>query len=205
MPKAHGLVPETIKIGAIVSAIGAAYKVGEFLLKPRRLYGVESDNAVLERVLGRVQRDLAETRRLLQLPAVQAALRRSPAKADWVYGVVNDTVAALVGVEEYTQHVSEDVKRGGSAGIRNRIMWVLEEKDAILHRQMELATCHQSLTQVMVLISRIERGVETEARESGPGYSYGGRQRYLDNDEWQRGDYGDISYSWTRAPRDSKL
>jgi len=51
MPKAHGLVPETIKIGAIVSAIGAAYKVGEFLLKTRRLYGVESENAVLERLL----------------------------------------------------------------------------------------------------------------------------------------------------------
>lgn len=43
-------------------------------------------------------------------------------------------MAALVGVEEYTQYVSEDVTRGGSAGIRNRIMWVLEEQDAILHR-----------------------------------------------------------------------
>jgi hypothetical protein len=168
MPKSGGLLPETIKIGAIVSAIGAAYKISEFLLKTRRLYGVESENAVLERLLLRVQRDLAETRRLLSLPVITAALQRSPAKADWVYGVVNDTIAALRAVEEYTQHVSKDTKEGRGAGLRNRVMWVLEEKDAILHRQMELATCHLSLTQVMVLISRIERGGEVDDRAQWP-------------------------------------
>jgi len=147
---------EAIGVGAALSAVAGAYKFSEFAIRAKKLHEVASENEVFVRLVQHVQIDLAETERLLYLPSVKFALSNSPDKLAWIRRTISDTKNALYQISRYTGGVSGDLEHGHHVGIRHRFRWVLNDYEKLVHRRMELAMCHQSLTQVLGFLSTLE-------------------------------------------------
>ncbi|OCL03042.1 hypothetical protein AOQ84DRAFT_382037 [Glonium stellatum] len=147
---------EAIGIGAALSAVAGAYKFSEFAVRAKKLHEVGPENEVFIRLVQHVQIDLAETERLLSLPAVKFALSKNPEKLSWIRRTISDTRYALSEIGRYTGRVNEDLQHGHHVGIRHRFRWVLNDYEKIVHRRMELAMCHQSLTQIVGFLSSLE-------------------------------------------------
>ncbi|KAF1988957.1 hypothetical protein K402DRAFT_461397 [Aulographum hederae CBS 113979] len=148
---------EAIGIGAVISAIAGSYKFSEFAVKLKKLEEVRSQNETYIRLCERVRLDLAETDRLLKLPAIKKALSRNPEKVNWIESSIVDTRESLERIESVTGRVAKDSKGGhGRISLWHRLRWVLDENGKVVNRRMELATCHQTLSQVLGFLASLE-------------------------------------------------
>ncbi|KAF1913135.1 hypothetical protein BDU57DRAFT_581655 [Ampelomyces quisqualis] len=147
---------ELITIGAAATAIGGAYKLGEFMYKAKRARDVGPANAVYVRIIGRVRSDLDEVRRLLSVREVHDALESNPEKSRWVYGAMRDVRGALENITPHTERVGGDVEAGRRIGVRHRVYWLLSEKEKLESREKELTVAHVSLSEVLGYLSGLE-------------------------------------------------
>lgn len=147
---------ELLTLGAAATAIGGAYKVGEFMYKAKRVRDVGPSNAVYVRIIGRVRSDLDEVRRLLSVREVHDALESNPEKSRWVYGAMRDVRGALENITPHTERVSSDVEAGRRVGVRHRLYWLLSEKEKLENREKELNIAHASLTEVLGYLTGLE-------------------------------------------------
>lgn len=149
-------------LGAAATALGGAYKVGEFLYKAKRLKDVGPANAVYVRLINRVRADLDEVKRLLTVPEVKVALEANPPKAKWVYGAMRDVRGALEVISPLTERVASDTEDGRRVGVRHRVYWLLSEKEKLENREKELNVAHASLTEVIGFLTALEPTDESE-------------------------------------------
>ncbi|KAL5119359.1 hypothetical protein ACEQ8H_002628 [Pleosporales sp. CAS-2024a] len=147
---------ELLTLGAAATAVGGAYKFGEFMYKAKKVRDVGPSNAVYVRIIGRVRSDLDEVRRLLSVRQVHDALESNPDKSRWVYGVMRDVRGALENITPHTERVSGDVEAGRRIGVRHRLYWLLSEKEKLENREKELNTAHASLTEVLGFLAPLE-------------------------------------------------
>lgn len=147
---------EIITLGAAATAIGGAYKLGEFMYKAKRLRDVGPSNAVYVRIIGRVKSDLDEVRRLLSVREVHDALEANPEKSKWVYGAMRDVRGALENITPHTERVASDIEDGRRVGIRHRVYWLLSEKEKLENREKELNIAHASLSEVLGFLTALE-------------------------------------------------
>ncbi|KAF2877589.1 hypothetical protein BDV95DRAFT_480848 [Massariosphaeria phaeospora] len=151
--------------GAAFTAIGGAYKIGEFLYKAKRLKDVGPANAVYVRLINRVALDLDEVKRLLAIREVHDALESNRDKSKWVYGVMRDVRGALENITPHTERVASDIEGGRRVGIRHRLNWVLNEKEKLENREKELSFAHASLTEVLGYLAPFEPAEPTHKHE----------------------------------------
>ncbi|KAF2824396.1 hypothetical protein CC86DRAFT_371743 [Ophiobolus disseminans] len=147
---------ELLTLGAAATAIGGAYKVGEFMYKAKRVRDVGPSNAVYVRIIGRVKSDLDEVRRLLSVREVHDALEANPEKSRWVYGCMRDVRGALENITPHTERVAGDVEAGRRIGVRHRLFWLLSEKEKLENREKELNIAHASLSEVLGYLTALE-------------------------------------------------
>ncbi|KAH7121017.1 hypothetical protein B0J11DRAFT_533187 [Dendryphion nanum] len=145
-----------VSVAGAATAIGGAYKFGEFMYKAKRLKDVGPANAVYVRLIGRVSADLDEVRRLLTVPEVHDALAANPPKSKWVYGAVRDVRGALENITPHTERVAGDIEDGRRVGLRHRVYWLLSEQEKLANREKELTTAHASLTEVIGYLTALE-------------------------------------------------
>ncbi|KAF2838176.1 hypothetical protein M501DRAFT_993038 [Patellaria atrata CBS 101060] len=147
---------EALGVGAALGAVGSIYKAGEALIRLKRLHDVAEENAVFTRLAARVRDDLEEAERLMRVKEVKYALSGNPEKVEWIRDTMAGVHEALYEINRYTKRVCKDTDRGKHVGVKNRVIWVLDEHEKLVHRRMELATCHQSLLQVLALLGGLE-------------------------------------------------
>jgi hypothetical protein len=147
---------ELITLGAAATAIGGAYKLGEFMYKAKRVRDVGPANAVYVRIIGRVRADLDEVRRLLSVREVHDALESNPEKSKWVYGAMRDVRGALENITPHTERVGGDIEAGRRVGVRHRLYWLLSEKEKLENREKELNIAHASLSEVLGYLTALE-------------------------------------------------
>ncbi|KAH7382649.1 hypothetical protein DE146DRAFT_748842 [Phaeosphaeria sp. MPI-PUGE-AT-0046c] len=147
---------ELLTIGAAATAIGGAYKLGEFMYKAKRVRDVGPANAVYVRIIGRVRADLDEVRRLLSVREVHDALEANPEKSKWVYGAMRDVRGALENITPHTERVGSDIEAGRRIGVRHRLYWLLSEKEKLENREKELNIAHASLSEVLGFLTGLE-------------------------------------------------
>lgn len=157
---------ELLTIGAAATALGGAYKLGEFMYKAKRLRDVGPSNAVYVRIIGRVRTDLDEVRRLLSVREVHDALEANPEKSKWVYGAMRDVRGALENITPHTERVAGDVEDGRRVGIRHRVYWLLSEKEKLENREKELQIAHTSLSEVLGYLTALEPVEEAQRPKS---------------------------------------
>ncbi|KAF2180598.1 hypothetical protein K469DRAFT_672591 [Zopfia rhizophila CBS 207.26] len=153
MPKNAATI---LSLGAAASAVGGAYKFGEFLNNVKRLHDVGPSNAVYVRLINRVRYDLDEVQRLLTVREVKDALAANPPKAKWVYGSIRDVRGALENITPLTERVAGDIENGRRVGLRHRLRWTLDEKEKLQNRELELNTVHGSLCEVLGWLTSLE-------------------------------------------------
>ncbi|KAF2035266.1 hypothetical protein EK21DRAFT_54631 [Setomelanomma holmii] len=147
---------EILTLGAAATAIGGAYKFGEFMYKAKRVRDVGPSNAVYVRIIGRVRTDLDEVRRLLAVREVHDALEANPEKSRWVYGAMRDVRGALENITPHTERVAGDIEAGRRIGVRHRLYWLLSEKEKLENREKELQIAHASLSEVLGYLTTLE-------------------------------------------------
>jgi hypothetical protein len=157
---------EILTLGAAATAIGGAYKLGEFMYKAKRVRDVGPSNAVYVRIIGRVRTDLDEVRRLLSVREVHDALEANPEKSRWVYGAMRDVRGALENITPHTERVAGDVEAGRRIGVRHRLYWLLSEKEKLENREKELQIAHASLSEVLGYLTALEPVEEIKRPQS---------------------------------------
>ncbi|PSN69446.1 hypothetical protein BS50DRAFT_342080 [Corynespora cassiicola Philippines] len=156
-----------VSLGAAATAVGGAYKLGEFLYKAKRLRDVGPANAVYVRLINRVRLDLDEVRRLLAVREVHDALEANPEKSKWVYGAMRDVRGALENITPHTERVASDIEEGRRVGVRHRVYWLLSEKEKLENREKELHVAHASLNEVIGYLTALEPN-EAVKKEAPP-------------------------------------
>jgi hypothetical protein len=151
-----GIGVGALSIGAVASAAAGGWKIAEFVNHAKKLHEVAEENAVFVRLVHRVRLDLAEVERLLHLKEVKWALSRSPKKVAWIRGIISSTRKSIEEMGEDTERVSDDTEKGKHVGLRHRLKWVLDEKEKLQIKQLELQTCHQGLIAVLGFLSGLE-------------------------------------------------
>ncbi|KAF2433775.1 hypothetical protein EJ08DRAFT_647073 [Tothia fuscella] len=152
-----GLGVGAASFGAVAGVAAGGWKLAEFIQKARKLHDVSSDALVFTRLTQRVRLDLAETQRLLSLDEVKWALSRSPKKVSWIQGVIKGVRVSLEEMGEGTENVDEERGKGKRhLGLRTRLRWVLDEKEKLRVRVLELGTVHQALAAVLAFLSGLE-------------------------------------------------
>lgn len=157
---------ELITLGAAATAIGGAYKLGEFMYKAKKVRDVGPSNAVYVRIIGRVRSDLDEVRRLLSVREVHDALEANPEKSKWVYGAMRDVRGALENITPHTERVAGDVEAGRRIGVRHRLYWLLSEKEKLENREKEVQIAHASLSEVLGYLTSLEPVEEPKRPQS---------------------------------------
>lgn len=177
---AKGEAATILSAGAAATAIGGAYKFGEFLYKAKRMRDVGPANAVYVRLIKRVRADLDEVKRLLTVPEVKDALESNPPKAKWVYGAMRDVRGALENITPLTERVGGDIEDGRRVGLRHRLHWLLSEKEKLENREKELNVAHASLTEVIGFLTALEPTDESE--QGQVRHSHNTRNTHIDID-----------------------
>ncbi|RYN69972.1 hypothetical protein AA0118_g657 [Alternaria tenuissima] len=147
---------EILTLGAAAGALGGAYKLAEFLNKAKRVRDVGPSNAVYVRIIGRVQSDLDEVRRLLSIREIHDILEANPEKSKWVYGCMRDVRGALENITPHTERVAGDIQDGRRIGVRHRVYWLLSEKEKLENREKELNIAQASLSAVLGYLTALE-------------------------------------------------
>jgi hypothetical protein len=176
---------ELLTLGAAATAIGGAYKVGEFMYKAKRVRDVGPSNAVYVRIIGRVRSDLDEVRRLLSVREVHDALESNPEKSRWVYGAMRDVRGALENITPHTERVSADVEAGRRIGVRHRLYWLLSEKEKLENREKELNIAHASLSEVLGYLTALEPVEEPKRpkeKEKEHSHEHSHKETHIDID-----------------------
>ncbi|KAF2809351.1 uncharacterized protein BDZ99DRAFT_498742 [Mytilinidion resinicola] len=155
MAKGKGLFA-AIGAGTAISAIAGTYKLSEFLVRAKKLHEVGRENEVFMRLVRRVNEDLGETRRLVQLEEVEYALSTAPEKVAWINSVMKSTRGALERMMPLVEPVAADTEGGHHVGLRHRMKWVLDTKERLVNHNLELVACHNSLTQVLGFLAAME-------------------------------------------------
>jgi hypothetical protein len=197
-----GLGVGVLSFGAVASAIAGTHKILETAVQLRNLWDVSEDNMVFVRIIDRVHVDLKEVERLMALPEIKDALRKTPAKVDWIRETIGSVKEALETTAHFTKRVRKDTDRGKWVGLRNRIWFRMEEFEKLELHTLEIARCHDGLLAVLSLLSSYEMGEKQEE----PGYD----RRYQQQEQEPK--YETVGYGQTfrddrreinyRAPRD---
>jgi len=124
---------------------------------------------VFVRMIQRVRLDLEETERLLCVPSVKEKLISTPGKLPWIKGVVISAKSALIDIGRWVERVRADKEGYGSISWENRVRWVFNDHDKLVTRRMELGTCHQALSTVLLYLAPLEK-TETPVDAAPPKY-----------------------------------
>ncbi|CAG9999077.1 unnamed protein product [Clonostachys byssicola] len=151
-----------LTLGGAAAAIGASWKVAEFLVKCKTLFEVRSENAVYVRLVERVKVDLAEAERLMALKSVQDGMRENREKTLYVQSLIRGVHDAIKGMTKYTSKVAD---AGKWMGLPTRLWWVLHEREKLAHRQMELAMAREGIMEVIGWLGEFE-GIPKKAKEA---------------------------------------
>jgi len=193
MPKHHhgaGFGLGALGLGAVATGIAGTYKVGEALVNMRKLYDVGEDNMVFVRITERVRLDLAEADRLMAIDEVKYALSKSPEKVTWIKKTIGLMKMALHEMAQHTVRVNKDVSKGKWVGLRNRIWWLLEEREKLELHTTEVARCHDGLLQVLGFLATLEplaccedakENKQNVSYDYAPGYRPGAAYAAQDN------------------------
>jgi hypothetical protein len=157
---------DPLSAAAVFAFLNSAFKFSEFAVK---LYSVESENGVFVRMIQRVRLDLEETERLVYSPLVQSKLVATPGKLPWIKGVIMSTKGALNEIGRLVERVRSDKAGYGSISWENRVRWVFNDNEKLVHRRMELGTCHQALSTVLAYLAPLEQ-VTTPLTAEPPEY-----------------------------------
>ncbi|CAH0014775.1 unnamed protein product [Clonostachys rhizophaga] len=151
-----------LSIGGAAAAIGASWKIAEFLVKCKTLFEVRDENAVYVRLVERVKVDLAEAERLMALKSVQDGMRENREKTLYVQSLIRGVHDAIKGMTKYTSKVAG---AGPWMGLPTRLWWVLHEREKLAHRQMELAMAREGIMEVIGWLGEFE-GVPKKGKEA---------------------------------------
>ncbi|VUC38011.1 unnamed protein product [Clonostachys rosea] len=144
-----------LSIGGAAAAIGASWKIAEFLVKCKTLFEVRSENAVYVRLVERVKVDLAEAERLMAVKSVQDGMRENREKTLYIQSLIRGVHDAIKGMTKYTSKVAD---AGKWMGLPTRLWWVLHEREKLAHRQMELAMAREGIMEVIGWLGELEAG-----------------------------------------------
>ena len=110
-----------------------------------KLRDVPLENKVFLRLISRVGSDLDEAFRLMRNNVVQEHFAADQGKDEYVQKCIVDARTALASIGRFVETVRVDEERNGRIGMANRFEWVLRHQSKLQTRQLELATCHDSL------------------------------------------------------------
>ncbi|ORY11315.1 hypothetical protein BCR34DRAFT_565433, partial [Clohesyomyces aquaticus] len=189
---AKGEIGKIVGVGAVATALGGAYKFGEFVNKAKRMHDVGPANAVYVRLISRVRADLDEVKRLLTVPEIKFALQNNRPKAEWVYGAIRDMRGALENISPHTERVGGDIEGGRRVGLRHRLRWLLDEKEKLENREREVSAAHTSLCEVIGFLTALEPLDERERKgserlEVDVDVHREGPSRYEEREVWAEG------------------
>jgi hypothetical protein len=157
---------DPITASAAFAFLNSAFKLAEYAVK---ISGVESENGVFVRMIQRVRLDLEETERLLCVPSVKKKLISTPGKLPWIRGSINSAKSALNDIGRWVERVRADKEGYGSVSWENRVRWVFKDHDKLVTRRMELGTCHQALSTVLLYLAPLEH-TETQVDAAPPQF-----------------------------------
>lgn len=150
---------DPFSITAVFAFMNSALKFSEVAVK---FYSVESENGVFVRMIQTVRQDLDETERLLCVPAVREQLISTPGKLPWIKSVIISTKSSINEIGRWVERVRGDKEGYGSVSWENRIRWVFSDNDKLVNRRMELGSCHQALSTVLIYLTPLERGAPAQ-------------------------------------------
>lgn len=192
-----------LSFGAVASAIAGTHKILETAVQLRHLWDVAEDNMVFVRIIDRVQLDLLEVERLMEVAEVKEALRRTPAKVEWIAETISSVREALEKTAKYTKRVRKDSDRGRWVGLRNRIWFRAEEFEKLELHSIELARCHSGLLAVLGLLSEFELGTREKHQgiyeKAGGNDDWGSRYQSIGYGQTIRDERREVNY---QVPRD---
>ena len=164
--------------GVPFSAISVVFKFVEFGFA---LKEVTTENRVFLDLLRRVRKDLEEAYRGKRENT--AALERDPGKAEWIDGTIYDTNKALSDIGELIESARIRIEKGKSVTLKDRFIWVLQNRQKFITYDLRLRTCHQSLATAIndlhafsmsrtwaIPPVRLEKSVEVETKTMPPTY-----------------------------------
>ncbi|KAF2489447.1 hypothetical protein BU16DRAFT_598490 [Lophium mytilinum] len=148
--------------GGIFSGINTLWNFSEFVI---RLNDVDDENNVFVRMIQNVRSDLSECERLLHQPSIRASLDQNPDKKRWIESKVYGTKCALNEIGLYVERARSDKERDGTISFGHRVRWLMNDRENLDNRRMEMSACHQSLTLVLGQLHQLE----TKADGGGNG------------------------------------
>jgi len=150
------------------SYINVAFKLAEFCLK---LQAAPEETVVFGRLIDRVRTDRAEA--LRERKAKTITLEDFPEKRRWIDKTLQDTNDALQTIGQLVESARIDTAKGQKLSLQHRFEWVLKKKEDFLAKQSLLATCHQSLSTVIIFMQALhERMPASKAISSPPPPAY---------------------------------
>jgi hypothetical protein len=149
--------------------LNAAFQLSEYAIK---LYGVGSENGVFVRAIQRVRLDIEETERLIHVPSVRVKLISTPGKLPWIKGVILSAKHALNDIGRWVERVRADKEGYGCVTFESRVRWVFNDHNKLMNRQLELNTCHQTLSTVLSYLAPLEHQESSEPPQYEDVISY---------------------------------
>lgn len=147
----------------------AAFRFADICVK---LHAAPEETKVFCRLIQRVRSDRAEAlRERLERARV---LEDLPKKRKWIDETIQDTTEALQTIGSLVEGARIDVARGKKVGYWHRLAWVVAKKDDFLAKQSLLATCHQSLSLVIMFLHSLQEGPMISSLRPPPAYEDAG-------------------------------
>jgi hypothetical protein len=138
----------------VFSFITAAFKLADFAAG---FCQVGSENEVFVRTIQNVKRDLEETERLLTVASVKSSLISTPGKIPWIKDIILSTKRSLDDIGRWVDRARADKVGFGSVSFETRVRWVFNDREKMMVRRMELATCHQALSNALIYLAPLEK------------------------------------------------
>ena len=153
--------------GELAACINTCTKLADFCLK---VNAAPEETRVFGRLIHRVRVDRAEA--LRERHEKTKALEDLPEKRKWVDDIIHDTTEALQTIGKLVEGARIDVAKGKRVSLQHRFEWVLSKKEDFLAKQSWLATCHRSLSNVLMFMQTLEaRPRDYEPAAAGAGTS----------------------------------
>ncbi|KAF2012199.1 hypothetical protein BU24DRAFT_495261 [Aaosphaeria arxii CBS 175.79] len=144
-PSTMGMIPFA-GINSCFKLAGFAYHLSE----------VGPESQVFVRLIHIVRIDLQETERLLSVPAVKRRVGKTPGKIPWIMNALQNNRISLNEIGRWVEDARVDHLSKGKLDFGTRVRWVLEDHDKVMKRQVELAACHQQLSNVLAYLIPLE-------------------------------------------------
>ncbi|KAK5121384.1 hypothetical protein LTR85_005216 [Meristemomyces frigidus] len=149
--------------------INTAIKFADFCLK---LQAAPEETKVFCRLIQRVRSDRSEA--LRERTEKARILQDFPKKRKWIDDAIHDTTEALQTIGRLVEGARIDMARGKKVSLQHRFEWVMTKKEDFVTKQSLLATCHQSLSTVIVYMQNLQAVPAASLLSPPPSYEDSG-------------------------------